>query len=651
MAINLDVVNKEVTKLLAIVPNDKIAAKAANAKSAMAARNQSALQTPGETKSGVQAISAGKDTRYDPFGDPVAAEDSICKIGGDVPGLEDDLVGTVEPADESDLNAIIGADDNAAAQNAAIQRGKLKKIITSGSPEAIAASLGEATGKTAAELKSVLTNVSPPDAVGAIDALDKIKEGGLAVGTEFKEALTNLSDALAGGIKDWVGDLFGNITLKNDKTYETTFNNLVDFDNPLVKAAGVSLGGVFKDLSDNKYEDIINKLSGFTESSLSDLESRVKGLSLNPSKAVAQPRSELIGSKSIPCFVIGSNENTWQDENTPTTVITTESDAETARLAASGTRSITPKSGTSAVSIETQRKSLQTQIENLTTELANIDELVKNRTQEYQNREKYFKKKYGDPEYLNYFNITDERNELSDYILEQDAATTKKKIELSKAKESLSKLPSKSATPKPSTEPTQTQFTFVSSKEELQAEFASCTRDITEVVVHWTATYTNQDIGAEEVHEWHKQKGWSGIGYHYIVRRDGRIQRGRPISKQGAHANDNGHNKYSIGIAFAAGYNCPSGTKNPNKFISADSITPQQMRSFDMFMSAFYDEWPGGQAWGHVDTDNKGKTDPGFSVQEYVKSKFDKVNVATSGRTQPLSPTQLAAAKPGTQLG
>jgi N-acetylmuramoyl-L-alanine amidase len=651
MAINLEVINKEVTKLLAIVPNDRIAAKAANAKSAMAARNESVLQTPGETKSGIQAISAGKDVRYDPFGDPVAAEDSICKIGGDVPGLEDNLVGTVDPADEADLNAIIGADDNAAAQNAAIQRGKLKKIITSGSPEAIAASLGEATGKTVAELKSVLTSVSSPDAIDAIDVLDKIKQEGLAVGTEFKEALTNLSDALAGGIKDWVGDLFGNITLKNDKTYETTFNNLVDFNDPLVKAAGVSLGNVFKDLSDNKYDDIINNLAGFTKLSINDLESRVKGLSLNPSKAVIQPKSELIGSKSIPCFIIGSNENTWRDENTPTTVITTESDAETARLAAAGTRGISTRSGKSATSIENQRKSLETKIENITRELANISELVKNRTQEYQSREKYFKKKYGDPEYLNYFNIADERDTLSDYILEQDAATTKKKIELSKAKESLSKLPTNSVIPKPSTAPTQTQFTFVSSKEELQAEFASCTRDITEVVAHWTATYTNQDIGAEEVHEWHKKRGWSGIGYHYIIRRDGRIQRGRPISKQGAHANDNGHNKYSLGISFAAGYNCPSGTKNPDKFVSADSITPQQMRSFEMFMSAFYDEWPGGQAWGHVDTDNTGKPDPGFSVQEYVKAKFDKLNVANSGQSAPLSPTQLASAKPGTQLG
>lgn len=640
MSIDIGVINKEVTKLLAVATVAKVAEKAQAAKAATAAKNQSVLETPGETKGGVQAISVGKDTRYDAFGDPVAAEDSICKITGDVPGLEADLVGTVGASDESDLNAIIGADDNAAAQNAAIQRGKLKKIITCGSPEAIATSLGTATGKSATELKNVLTTVSPPDAVGAIDTLDEQRTKGIATSSQFGDAVTGMVTSLKSGISDFVGDLFGNITLKYDKTYESTFQSLVDFNSSKVKSA-FSLTDLYRDLSDNKHDDIINKLAEFSTSELAIIENQVKALSLNPNKAVGQPKDPSVGSKSIPCYIIGSNENTWSEESTPTVVAADQSNAETSRLGA--TRSL--------ASIEVQRKNFESQIQTVTAELATIDELVKNRTEEYNNREKYFKKKYGDPAYLNHFDIVAERDNLSDYILEQDVARTKKNIELSKAKESLSKLPALGAEPVGAVKPAQAQFSFVSSREELQAEFASCSRDITEVVVHWTATYTNQDIGAEEVHEWHKKRGWSGIGYHYIIRRDGRIQRGRPLSKQGAHAADNGHNKYSIGIAFAAGYNCPSGTANPNKYISADSITSEQMKSFDMFMGAFYDEWPGGQAWGHIDTDNQGKVDPGFSVAEYVKSKFNKVNVASSGKVSPLSPRQLAATTPGTQAG
>lgn len=188
-------------------------------------------------------------------------------------------------------------------------------------------------------------------------------------------------------------------------------------------------------------------------------------------------------------------------------------------------------------------------------------------------------------------------------------------------------------------------FTFVDSYEELVAEFRAATREITEVVAHWTATYNNQDIGSEEVHEWHLARGFSGIGYHYIIRRDGRIQRGRPLNTVGAHANGNGHNRYSIGVSMAGGYNCPSGTANPNSYISADSLTSQQMNSFNEFMRAFYDVWPGGQAWGHVDTDTAGKVDPGFSVPEYVQSRFGKTNVSTTGQTAPLSPTQIAQAR------
>jgi N-acetylmuramoyl-L-alanine amidase len=187
-------------------------------------------------------------------------------------------------------------------------------------------------------------------------------------------------------------------------------------------------------------------------------------------------------------------------------------------------------------------------------------------------------------------------------------------------------------------------FTYVSSMEELEAELRSVTRDITEVVVHWSATFLDQDIGAEEIHEWHTQRGFSGCGYHYVIRKDGRIQRGRPISKRGSHAKDNSHNLFSVGICFVGGYNCLSGTPNRDRYVGSESINEEQMKTFDKFMKCFYDVFPGSQAWGHVDTDDKGKQDPGFDVPQYVFNKFGKVNVSATGKTRPLSPRQLAKA-------
>lgn len=58
-----------------------------------------------------------------------------------------------------------------------------------------------------------------------------------------------------------------------------------------------------------------------------------------------------------------------------------------------------------------------------------------------------------------------------------------------------------------------------------------------------------RDVSAEEVHVWHKNQGWSGIGYHYLIRRDGTVERGRPEEYIGSHAY--GFNTGSIGINFA----------------------------------------------------------------------------------------------------
>jgi len=189
-------------------------------------------------------------------------------------------------------------------------------------------------------------------------------------------------------------------------------------------------------------------------------------------------------------------------------------------------------------------------------------------------------------------------------------------------------------------------FDIVGSKEELITEFRESPRDITEFVTHWTATFSNQNIGAEDVHTWHLDREFSGCGYHYVIQRDGKLQRGRPLNIKGAHAKKHGHNSYSIGIAFVGGFNCPSGTPNPEKFTTSDSFTEEQWNTYAMFAESFYTVWPGGQAWGHSDTD-PGKIDPGFDVQQYVYNKFNKENIFTNGKqlASALSSTQLEAAR------
>lgn len=56
----------------------------------------------------------------------------------------------------------------------------------------------------------------------------------------------------------------------------------------------------------------------------------------------------------------------------------------------------------------------------------------------------------------------------------------------------------------------------------------------------------------EDIHQWHLEKGWSGIGYHWVIRKDGNIYQGRPIDVLGAHCE--GWNSFSLGICFEGNY-------------------------------------------------------------------------------------------------
>ena len=76
-------------------------------------------------------------------------------------------------------------------------------------------------------------------------------------------------------------------------------------------------------------------------------------------------------------------------------------------------------------------------------------------------------------------------------------------------------------------------------------------RPIHEIIVHCTATPEGKDFTVDDIRAWHKARGWSDVGYHYIVYRDGRIMVGRPVGQVGAHVE--GHNTGTIGISYIGG--------------------------------------------------------------------------------------------------
>ncbi len=56
----------------------------------------------------------------------------------------------------------------------------------------------------------------------------------------------------------------------------------------------------------------------------------------------------------------------------------------------------------------------------------------------------------------------------------------------------------------------------------------------------------------QEIHALHQSNGWTGIGYHFYIRKTGRIYRGRPEDRVGTHTS--GHNARSIGICFEGNF-------------------------------------------------------------------------------------------------
>ena len=74
-------------------------------------------------------------------------------------------------------------------------------------------------------------------------------------------------------------------------------------------------------------------------------------------------------------------------------------------------------------------------------------------------------------------------------------------------------------------------------------------RIISLIVIHCSAVTPNQKSSAAQIDTWHRDRGWKfGIGYHYVIRRNGEIEPGRPEWMVGAHCVN--HNSHSIGVCY-----------------------------------------------------------------------------------------------------
>jgi len=131
------------------------------------------------------------------------------------------------------------------------------------------------------------------------------------------------------------------------------------------------------------------------------------------------------------------------------------------------------------------------------------------------------------------------------------------------------------------------------------------TKPIAQIIIHASYSPTHLDIGADTIRQWHLERGFDDIGYHYVIRRDGTVEKGRPLEYIGAHCL--GQNSDSIGICLVGGWE--------EKF----DYTQFQMRALDDLVSSLLDTYGTiKKIAGHNEYTRK-KACPCFNVAEFYK--------------------------------
>ena len=122
--------------------------------------------------------------------------------------------------------------------------------------------------------------------------------------------------------------------------------------------------------------------------------------------------------------------------------------------------------------------------------------------------------------------------------------------------------------------------------------------NVKEIIIHCSASPNGREDTAEDIHQWHKERNFDGIGYHYVIEVKGKLVAGRPEYWQGAHAS--GHNKYSIGICL----------------IGTDKFNVEQMSILQNLIRKLLIKYPEAKVKGHNEISKK--SCPGFDVQEWL---------------------------------
>lgn len=131
--------------------------------------------------------------------------------------------------------------------------------------------------------------------------------------------------------------------------------------------------------------------------------------------------------------------------------------------------------------------------------------------------------------------------------------------------------------------------------------------DIKYIVVHCSATKPHQHIGVEEIRKWHKDRGWDDVGYHFVIRRNGTVEAGRPLNVAGAHVE--GWNHCTWGICLVGGLDAEGH--------AVDNFTSDQKEMLKYLIEYLRWRAPRADVQGHRDFPDVHKDCPCFDVRKW----------------------------------
>ena len=132
-------------------------------------------------------------------------------------------------------------------------------------------------------------------------------------------------------------------------------------------------------------------------------------------------------------------------------------------------------------------------------------------------------------------------------------------------------------------------------------------RKLDRIILHCTATPEGRHVDVDTIRVWHKARGWSDVGYHFVIYFDGSVHAGRAVEKTGAHVA--GHNATTIGVVYVGGTDAAGKAK--------DTMNAAQETAFVNLVKHLRDQY--GPLTLHGHNEYAAKACPSFIVKDKFK--------------------------------